>query len=218
MARRLRQRLRPARRPRRRQPVATRADAPVLPIVRDVRRNPLPPGAGDFRLLDRKAVDALLRMRERARFSKGLYAWIGFKSVGVPFDVAERGQAATSKFSYRKLTRFALDGLTSFSTTAAEGVDLRRHGHIDFRACHGGLFHPAHARSGRRRSRLCIPDRLRHVFRRVQLLSLGVIGEYIGRIFAEVKGRPLYIVARHLSVDEREQRRRGDRRIGRAAE
>ena len=76
----------------------------------------LPPGAGDFRLLDRKAVNALLRMRERARFSKGLYAWIGFKSVGVPFDVAERA-SGSSKFSYRKLTRFALDGLTSFSTT-----------------------------------------------------------------------------------------------------
>ena len=54
-------------------------------------------------------------MGERARFSKGLYAWIGFKSIGVPFEVAERA-AGTSKFSYRKLTRFALDGLMSFST------------------------------------------------------------------------------------------------------
>ena len=66
----------------------------------------LPPGAGDFRLLDRKAVNALMRMRERARFNKGLYSWIGFKSVGVPYDVADRAHGE-SKFTYSKLTRFA---------------------------------------------------------------------------------------------------------------
>ena len=75
---------------------------------------PLPEGAGDFRLLDAQAVAALRTMREQARFSKGLYAWIGFKSIGVPFDVAPRAYGS-SKFSYRKLTRFALDGLMSFS-------------------------------------------------------------------------------------------------------
>ena len=75
----------------------------------------LPEGAGDFRLLDRKAVDALRALPERARFSKGLYAWVGFRSIGVPFEVAER-EHGQSKFRYRKLFSFAFDGLSSFST------------------------------------------------------------------------------------------------------
>jgi len=75
----------------------------------------LPEGGGDFRLLDTRAVAALRTMREHARFSKGLYAWIGFRSIGVPFDVEARVHGV-SKFSYRKLTHLALDGLMSFST------------------------------------------------------------------------------------------------------
>ena len=177
----------------------------------------LPPGAGDFRLLDRKAVNALLRMRERARFSKGLYAWIGFKSVGVSFEVAARA-SGSSKFSYRTLTRFALDGLTSFSTTplrvwtftgvAVSIFALASAVYFIIRTAVLGVDVPGYAS-------LIVSVTF---FAGVQLLSLGVIGEYIGRIFAEVKGRPLYIVARHLSVDERERVGEDDRRIGRAAE
>jgi polyisoprenyl-phosphate glycosyltransferase len=177
----------------------------------------LPAGAGDFRLLDRKAVNALLRMRERARFSKGLYAWIGFRSVGVPFEVAARA-SGTSKFSYTKLTRFALDGLTSFSTTPLKvwtfiGVAisifaLLSAAYFIIRTAVLGVDVPGYAS-------LIVSVTF---FAGVQLLSLGVIGEYIGRIFAEVKGRPLYIVARHLSVDERERADESDRPIGRAAE
>ena len=84
-------------------------------IFGSVGETRLPEGAGDFRLLDAQAVAALRTLRERARFNKGLYAWIGFKSIGVPFDVETRA-FGQSKFSYRKLTRFALDGLMSFST------------------------------------------------------------------------------------------------------
>ncbi|MGH6863498.1 MAG: glycosyltransferase family 2 protein, partial [Methylocella sp.] len=72
-------------------------------------------GAGDFRLLDARAVAALCTLREHARFSQGLFAWIGFKSIGVPFDVEARLHGVP-KFSYRKLTHLALDGLMSFST------------------------------------------------------------------------------------------------------
>ena len=176
----------------------------------------LPPGAGDFRLLDRKAVNALLRMRERARFSKGLYAWIGFKSIGVPFQVAERASGA-SKFSYGKLTRFALDGLTSFST-----MPLKVWGYF------GGLisiFALSAATFFIVRTLMLgvdVPGYASLIvsvtfLAGVQLLSLGVIGEYIGRIFAEVKGRPLYIVAEHLSRDEQAQAP-GAARIGNAAE
>ncbi len=76
---------------------------------------PLPEGAGDFRLIDRKGVEVLRSLPERARFSKGLYSWIGFRSVGVPYQVEER-QHGASKWSFRKLFRFAFDGITSFST------------------------------------------------------------------------------------------------------
>ncbi|HEY8579269.1 MAG TPA: glycosyltransferase family 2 protein [Beijerinckiaceae bacterium] len=161
----------------------------------------LPPGAGDFRLLDRKAADALRGMGERARFSKGLYAWIGFRSVGVPFEVAERA-FGQSKFSYRKLTRFALDGLMSFSTvplkvwtwvgTMISVFALAMAAYFLFRTAMWGADVPGYAS-------LIVSVMF---FSGVQLMSLGVLGEYIGRIFAEVKRRPLYLVAERIGVDD----------------
>lgn len=163
----------------------------------------LPPGAGDFRLLDRQAVTALRAMPERARFSKGLYAWIGFKSVGVPYDVAERASGVT-KFSYRKLTRFALDGLMSFSTlplkiwtyigTIVSTFALTMALFFLSRTAIYGVDVPGYAS--------LIVSVL--FFAGVQLMSLGVMGEYIGRIFAEVKRRPLYLVAERIGVERDE--------------
>ena len=157
----------------------------------------LPDGAGDFRLLDRQAVEALKSMPERARFSKGLYAWIGFKSVGVPFEVAER-HAGTTKFSYGKLTRFALDGLMSFSTLPLKiwtyiglGVSvfsLAMALYYILQTIFHGIDVPGYAS-------LIVSITF---FAGVQMLSLGILGEYIGRIFAEVKRRPLYLVAERL--------------------
>ncbi|MEA2757530.1 MAG: polyisoprenyl-phosphate glycosyltransferase [Methylobacteriaceae bacterium] len=157
----------------------------------------LPPGAGDFRLLDRQAIEAIARMRERARFSKGLYAWIGFKSIGVPFDVAERA-AGTSKFSYRKLTRFALDGLMSFST-----IPLRVWTYIGFAISFLSLSLTAFFLLRTLIYGVDVPGFATLIvsltfFSGIQLLSLGVLGEYIGRIFAEVKRRPLYLVAERI--------------------
>jgi len=159
----------------------------------------LPEGAGDFRLLDRRAVQALLTMRERARFSKGLYAWVGFRSVGVPFEVAER-MHGESKYSYRKLTRFALDGLMSFSTLPLKvwtyvglfisGFAFATALYFIVRTMLSGVDVPGYAS-------LIVSVMF---FAGVQLLSLGVLGEYIGRIFAEVKRRPLYIVAERVGA------------------
>jgi glycosyltransferase involved in cell wall biosynthesis len=161
----------------------------------------LPHGAGDFRLLDRQAVDALLKMREHARFSKGLYAWIGFKSVGIPFVVEQRG-AGNSKFSYGKLFRFAIDGLMSFSSIplklwtfvgiAISGFALTMAAYYFVRTVLFGVDVPG------------FPSLMVSIafFSGVQLLSLGVLGEYIGRIFNEVKDRPLYLIAERVGVDE----------------
>jgi polyisoprenyl-phosphate glycosyltransferase len=159
----------------------------------------LPPGAGDFRLLDRQAVDALCRMGERARFSKGLYAWIGFKSIGVPFDVAERA-FGISKFNYGKLTRFALDGLMSFSTLPLKVwtyIGLAISGFALLQAFYYLIVTMVYG--------VDVPGFATIVVSimflgGIQLLSLGVLGEYIGRIFAEVKGRPLYLVAEEVGA------------------
>jgi glycosyltransferase involved in cell wall biosynthesis len=169
-------------------------------IFAELGETELPEGAGDFRLLDRKAVDALRRLGERARFSKGLYAWIGFRSVGVPYVVGERVHGDT-KWSFRKLFRFAFDGITSFST-----APLRMWTYVGslVSACAmvAAIYYLV---------RTLVfgsdvpgfPTLIVSVmfFSGAQLISLGVIGEYIGRIFAEVKRRPLYIVGEALGVE-----------------
>jgi glycosyltransferase involved in cell wall biosynthesis len=164
----------------------------------------LPPGAGDFRLLDRQAIEAIARMRERARFSKGLYAWIGFKSIGVPYDVAERA-AGMSKFSYRKLTRFALDGLMSFST-----IPLRVWTYIGFTISFLSLSLTVYFLLRTLIYGVDVPGFASLIvsvtfLSGIQLLSLGVLGEYVGRIFAEVKRRPLYLVAERIGSDREDE-------------
>lgn len=157
----------------------------------------LPEGAGDFRLLDRVALDALKGLREKARFSKGLYAWIGFKSIGVPFEVAER-HAGQSKFSYRKLTRFALDGFISFTT-----VPLKAWTYIGMAVATFALLNAVYYLLEYIVVGSSIPGFHSLIvsimfFAGVQLISLGVLGEYIGRVFNEVKRRPLYLVAQEV--------------------
>jgi glycosyltransferase involved in cell wall biosynthesis len=157
----------------------------------------LPPGAGDFRLIDRRGVEVLRTFGERARFSKGLYAWMGFPSIGVPFSVEERRYGAT-KWSFRKLFRFAFDGITSFSTMPLRvwtylGVlisicALAAAVYFAFEALYWGTEVPGY------------PSLIVSImfFAGVQLMSLGMIGEYVGRIFAEVKRRPLYVVQERI--------------------
>ncbi len=155
---------------------------------------PLPEGAGDFRLISRRVIDTLKRMPERARFSKGLYAWVGFRQIGVPYQVAARVHGET-KWNYAKLFRFAFDGLTSFSTVPLRlatftGVAISLLAFLYafitiVRTVISGADVPG------------FPSIMVSVmfFSGIQLIFLGIIGEYVGRIFAEVKERPLYILA-----------------------
>ena len=157
----------------------------------------LPEGAGDFRLLDRQAVDALLSMRERARFNKGLFAWIGFKTIGVPFVVERRAHGA-STFNFYRLLSFALDGLMSFSS-----IPLRFWAVVGMTISGGAIAMAAWFFAKTLVLGVDVPGYASLIvsiafFSGVQLLSLGVIGEYIARIFAEVKGRPLYLVAERI--------------------
>ena len=160
----------------------------------------LPHGAGDFRLLNRKAIDAMNRMGERVRFNKGLYAWMGFRSVGVPFSVPPR-VTGRSRWRPRKLARFALDGLVSFST-----VPLRVWSYLGlvvslFAFCYAMVFLVKTMVYGV--DAPGFPSLIISVmfFAGVQLISLGVLGEYLGRMYEEVKGRPLFLVAEELGLE-----------------
>jgi glycosyltransferase involved in cell wall biosynthesis len=159
----------------------------------------LPAGAGDFRLFSRKAIDAMNRMGERVRFNKGLYAWMGFRTVGVPFSVPPRAMGR-SRWRPRRLARFALDGLVSFSTVPLKvwsylGLIISALAFcyamvILLKTLIWGVDVPG------------FPSLIISVmfFAGVQLISLGVLGEYLGRMYEEVKGRPLFLVAEEVGL------------------
>lgn len=155
---------------------------------------PLPEGAGDFRLVSRRVIEALKQLPERARFSKGLYAWVGFRQTGVPYEVAPRVHGET-KWNYAKLFRFAFDGLTSFSTAPLRMATYT--GIVVSLLAFLYAFMIIVETLVLGRNVPGFPSLIVSVmfFSGIQLIFLGVIGEYVGRIFAEVKDRPLYIVA-----------------------
>jgi glycosyltransferase involved in cell wall biosynthesis len=153
----------------------------------------IPANAGDFRLVDRRATEVLRRLPERNRFMKGLFAWVGFNAVGVPYERPQRA-AGSSKFNLWRLWNFALDGVVSFSTVplrasfygglAIAGIAVLYAIFIITRVLLFGIDTPGYAS-------LLIAVLLMGA---IQLVSIGVIGEYLGRLFLEVKGRPIYVV------------------------
>jgi len=175
-------------------------------LVNAADRFELPPDAGDFRLMDRAAVDALLSLPERNRFMKGLYAWVGFDAVAVPYEPPERTRGRSS-FTLRRLAGLALDGLTSFTTWPLRAVSI---GGFVLAAC--GMLYGAYEAANFLLFGNAVPGWTTIVvgmllFLGVQMISLGIIGEYVGRIFEEVKGRPLFIVKRDLGQGLKDPRR-----------
>jgi len=154
---------------------------------------PIPEGAGDFRLLDRRVVNALTALPERNRFMKGLYAWVGFETCFLPYTPTPR-QAGRSSFSLRRLARLALTGVTAFSN-----FPLRVWSGVGavialLALAYGVWIVVEHLIEGHP-----IPGWPTLVaglmfFSGVQLLSIGILGEYIGRVFDEVKQRPIYLI------------------------
>lgn len=156
---------------------------------------PIEPNAGDFRLLDRKVVDVLRALPERSRFMKGLYSWVGFKTIGITYQVENR-RTGKSGFNFWRLTELAITGITSFTN-------------LPLRFCSG---------FGALVSMLSIVYGLYIVLKTLvfgielpgwatlvagisflsgmQLLSIGILGEYIARVFIEVKQRPSYVIGR----------------------
>ncbi|MEN9704422.1 MAG: hypothetical protein RLZZ393_301 [Pseudomonadota bacterium] len=182
---------------------AHRADEPPLrqlgsrlfySLVSSRRGVDIPPDAGDFRLLDRRVVDALCALPERNRFMKGLYAWVGFRSEGLPITMHER-PAGETKFNAVSLASLALTGVTSFSIKPLRLVTLAgivvsigsvgMAGWIVFEKLFLGQQIPGFATLAA----------AVFLLSGVQLVSLGIVGEYVGRIFEEVKQRPRYLIS-----------------------
>ena len=162
-------------------------------LVNAADRFEVPAGAGDFRLMDRKVVDALLSLPERNRFMKGLYSWVGFAAVPVPY-VPQARVHGSSHFSPLRLIRLSFDGLTAFTTwplraVGAVGFALAALAFIYGAFLTGSYFLYGHSVSGWTTIVVSLM-----LFAGIQLLSLGIVGEYIGRIFEEVKARPLFVI------------------------
>lgn len=161
--------------------------------------------AGDFRLMDRQVVEALKAMPERNRFMKGLYAWVGFRTVGVPYDVHER-HAGTSRFNLRSLSSLALSGIVSFSN-----IPLRIWSFTGFVVASISLVYALFIVAKTLIFGTDLPGWATLVVAvtflgGLQLLSIGILGEYIGSIFNEVKQRPRYIIARKHGFDDDNRR------------
>lgn len=160
----------------------------------------IPANTGDFRLLDRKVVEALKQMPERTRFMKGLFAWVGFKQTSILFDRLPRLQGKTS-WNYWKLWNFALDGITSFSLLPLQvwsyigliiaSLSFLYATFLIIRTLLFGIDVPGYAS-------LMVAILF---LGGIQLLTLGIIGEYLGRVYQEVKGRPLYLVKECYGFD-----------------
>jgi len=158
-----------------------------------ISESPIPPNVGDFRLMDRQVVEALKRLPERRRFMKGLFSWVGFRQATIPFKRPARA-AGESKFSGWRLWNFALEGLTSFST-----APLRIWTYLGLIVaalafCLGMVIVGRVLLFGRDMPGYASLITVVLFLGGVQLIGLGVLGEYLGRVYIEAKGRPIYIV------------------------
>jgi dolichol-phosphate mannosyltransferase len=168
---------------------------------------PLAPNAGDFRLLDRHALDALLTMRERNRYLRGMTSWVGFTQTALPYTRDAR-HAGKTKYPIRKMVHFALDAIASFSYVPLQLATVA--GFV----CAAIAFLAVPVAIGFRIFGQFLPGITTTVVAvlllgGIQLMAIGLIGEYVGRIYDEVKRRPLYVVRDRANVgaseDERER-------------
>ncbi len=165
--------------------------------IRRLTRVSIPVDTGDFRLMSRRVVEALKRSPERHRFLRGLVSWVGYRQIGVEYDRDERLSGET-KYPLSKMISFAIDGITSFSD-----VPLKFASYVGFAASAIGMIYALYivvckvfsinplAYTAGWASTICAVLFLGGV----QLITFGILGEYIGRIYDEVKGRPLYLIS-----------------------
>ncbi len=172
--------------------------------IEKISRVSIPRNTGDFRLMDRRVVEALKQLPERNRFMKGLFNWVGFRQLSVTYNRDRRHKGKT-KWNYWKLWNFAIDGITSFSAAPLKiwsyagiglsGIAFVYGSFLIVRTLMLGIDVPGYAS-------LMIAILF---LGGVQLIGLGVLGEYLGRIFEEVKGRPLYFIRDFHGIDEQKK-------------
>ena len=176
-------------------------------LINRLSETPIPIDSGDFRLMDRKVVDVLLSMPERDRFLRGMVGWVGFKQVALPYSRASRS-AGESKYSFFKMLSFAMDGILSFSLlplklavwTGVVAIWIALCGIL--LALFIRMFGLYHLQVGRGWASLFVAVLF---MGGVQLVFLGIVGEYLGRIYTEVKRRPLYVVAKRQGFENSEK-------------
>ena len=166
-------------------------------LLNRVSETPIPLDTGDFRLMDRKVVDVLRDMPERHRFVRGLVAWVGHRQLALPYDRRERA-AGISKYPLRKMLRFATDGILSFSSKPLQVAT-----NLGIVAAGFALLGIVYAVVLRLMTSIWVEGWTTLLIAvlflgGVQLISLGIIGEYIGRVYEETKGRPLYVVRERI--------------------
>lgn len=167
-------------------------------LLRAITHVDIPPDAGDFRLVSRRVADHLRSMREKDRFMRGLVSWVGFKQTSVPYEREPR-YAGETKYPYRKMIKFALDGVTSFSTAPLKlaswlgyGASVLAFLYLVSVFVQKLLGHTVQGWATIMVALLFLGG--------VQLICLGILGEYIGRIFNEIKPRPNYIVEESVNL------------------
>ena len=162
-------------------------------VFNRISEHKIPENTGDFRLIDRKVVETLKRLPERNRFMKGLFSWVGFNTIGVSYERQPR-QADETSWKYWKLWNFAIDGIVGFSTAPLRVwvyigalvamLSFLYGSFIIIKVLLTGIDVPGYA------SMMIVILFLGGI----QLLSMGILGEYVGRLFTEVKSRPIYII------------------------
>lgn len=172
-------------------------------IINAMSEVPIIPNAADFRLMDRAVVNCLATMPERSRFLRGMVSWVGFRQIGIPY-VAQARLSGESKYSLRKMLRLAVNGITSFSS-----IPLRVSAYLGFFTAISVIPYAVWAIYARFFTEQAVPGwaslTVSVLFLGgVQLMSIGVIGEYVGRIYTEVKGRPIYIPEEYVGFTEAE--------------
>ena len=169
----------------------------VLNMLSDV---PIPKDTGDFRLVSRRALDAVLAMPEKARFIRGMFAWVGYDQIGIEYSRSARTMGET-KYPFRKMIRLATDAMTAFSTkplrlaTRLSFVSLGVAGLMMIYVLRSIILYQT--APGWASVVLAIS-----AFSGVQLLTLGILGEYIGRLYVEAKNRPLYFISEDTQVEQ----------------
>ena len=170
-------------------------------LLRRLATVDVPPAAGDFRLVDRRALQAVLAMRESNRYLRGMFSWVGFRQSGVPYSAPPR-TAGRSKYSRIRMLRLAADALIGFSSRP-----LRLGLNLGFLVSLASIVFGLSALVSKLVGAFVVPGWtsimvLVGIVGGIQLVVLGVIGEYIGHIFDEVKRRPLYVVSRFHGLEE----------------